>query len=156
MHASSFKIYGLLCRPIYTVKMKTVNILHIIQTCLNNENDKSIIKLTCANIYQWVRENLERYLIAAKISCIHSTTYNVILSENEYCYNLHVLMIWYCKYLLLGTRKCVKNYLKLSFLNITIFKYRIFKVKSLMHLFLSQPRRWQIRIHIKTDTWYTA
>lgn len=29
-------------------------------------------------------------------------------------------------------------------MNITIFKYRIFKVKSLMHLFLSQPRRWQI------------
>lgn len=109
MHASSFKIYGLLCRSIYTVKMKTVNILHIIQMCLNN-----VIKLTCANIYQWVRENLERFLIAAKISCIHSTTYNVILSENEYYYNLHVLMIWYCKYLLLGTRKCVKNYLKLS------------------------------------------
>lgn len=41
MHASSFKIYGLLCRSIYTVKMKTVNILHIIQMCLNNENDKS-------------------------------------------------------------------------------------------------------------------
>lgn len=41
MHASSFKIYGLLCRSIYTVKMKVVNILHIIQMCLNNENDKS-------------------------------------------------------------------------------------------------------------------
>lgn len=34
-------------------------------------------------------------------------------------------------------------------MNITIFKYRIFKVKSLMHLFLSQPRRWQIRIQLK-------
>lgn len=60
-----------------------------------------------------MRENLERYFIVVKILCIYLIIYNVILSENEYCYNLYVLMIWYCKYLFLGMCKCVKNYLKL-------------------------------------------
>lgn len=55
MHASSFKIYGLLCRSIYTVKMKTVNILHIIQMCLNNENDKSYKKKRVL-IYIYINE----------------------------------------------------------------------------------------------------
>lgn len=38
-------------------------------------------------------ENLERYFIVVKILCIYLIIYNVILSENEYCYNLYVLMI---------------------------------------------------------------